>query len=139
MVVNNLAQTSSGYLDSVTNASDVLSGSMTIELGNGTTENIVIGAAPTQPAANTIYTGSGKDTLADIKSAINSANLGLTANVLADSSGSRLSLVSVMSGAAGLLTARFLADRRQQRNHRRPRRHARLQHRGHRQRRLPHH
>ena len=104
MVVNNLAQTSSGYLDSVTNASDVLSGSMTIELGNGTTENIVIGAAPTQPAANTIYTGSGKDTLADIKSAINSANLGLTANVLADSSGSRLSLVSGTSGAAGLLT-----------------------------------
>ncbi len=108
VVVNNLAQTSSGYLDSITNASDALSGSMTIKLGNGTTENVVIG---TGSAANTIYTGSGKDTLADIASAINSANLGLTANVLADSSGSRLSLVSGTSGAAGQLTvASSLAD-----------------------------
>jgi len=64
----------------------------------------VIGAAPAQPAANTIYTGSGNDTLANIASAINSANLGLTANVLADSSGSRLSLVSGSSGQAGQLT-----------------------------------
>jgi flagellar hook-associated protein 2 len=104
VVVNNLAQTSSGYLDSITNASDALSGSMTIKLGNGTTENVVIGAAPAQPATNTIYTGSGKATLADIASAINSANLGLTANVLADSSGSRLSLVSGTSGQAGQLT-----------------------------------
>ncbi|MGO8934577.1 MAG: flagellar filament capping protein FliD [Terracidiphilus sp.] len=104
VVVNNLAQTSSGYLDSIANASDALSGSMTIELGNGTTESILIGAAPAQPAANTIYTGSGKNTLADIATAINSANLGLTANVLADSSGSQLSLVSGTSGAAGKLT-----------------------------------
>jgi len=77
---------------------------MTIQLGNGTTETVVIGAAPAQPAANTIYTGSGNDTLANIASAINSANLGLTANVLADSSGSRLSLVSGSSGQAGQLT-----------------------------------
>ncbi|MFZ0336685.1 MAG: flagellar filament capping protein FliD, partial [Terracidiphilus sp.] len=104
VVVNNLAQTSSGYLDSIANASDALSGSMTIKLGNGTTENIVIGAATNPPAANTIYTGSGKDTLADIASAINSANLGLTANKLADSTGSVLSLVSGTSGAAGQLT-----------------------------------
>ena len=104
IVVNNLAQTSSGYLDSIANASDALSGSMIVKLANGTTENIVIGAAPNPPAANTIYTGSGKDTLANIASAINSANLGLTANVLADSSGSRLSLVSNTSGAAGQMT-----------------------------------
>ncbi|MGB8030557.1 MAG: flagellar filament capping protein FliD [Terracidiphilus sp.] len=104
VVVNNLAQTSSGYLDSIANASDALSGSMTIQLGNGTTENIVIGAAPNPPAANTIYTGSGVNTLAGIASAINSANLGLTANVLADSTGSRLSLVSGTSGQAGQLT-----------------------------------
>ena len=104
VVVTDLAQTSSGYLDSIANASDALSGSMTIKLGNGTTETVAIGAAPLQPATNTIYTGSGKDTLADIKSAINSANLGLTANVLADSTGSVLSLVSGTSGAAGKLT-----------------------------------
>jgi flagellar hook-associated protein 2 len=104
VAVNNLAQTSSGYLDSIANSADTLAGSMTIKLGNGTTENVVIGAAPSQPAANTIYTGSGKNTLAAIASAINSANLGLTANVLADSSGSRLSLVSGTSGTAGKLT-----------------------------------
>ena len=63
VVVKNLAQTSSGYLDEITNSSDALSGSISIRLGNGTTENVVIGAAPTQPAANTIYTGSGVNTL----------------------------------------------------------------------------
>ena len=104
VVVNNLAQTSSGYLDPIANASDALSGSMTIQLGNGATENIVIGVAPNPPAPNTIYIASGKNTLAGIASAINSANLGLTVNVLADSSGSRLSLVSGTSGAAGQLT-----------------------------------
>jgi flagellar hook-associated protein 2 len=104
VVVKSLATTANGYLDPITDASDTLTGSITIQLGNGTTENIVIGAATNPPAANTIYTGSGKDTLADVTSAINSANLGLTANVLADSSGSQLSLVSGTSGAAGKLT-----------------------------------
>src|ERR1039458_5812444 len=104
VVVKSLAQTSSGYIDSIANAFDALSGSMTIQLGSGTTENIVIGPAPPQPAPNTIYIASGKNTLAGIASAINSANLGLTANVLADSSGSRLSLVSGTSGQAGQLT-----------------------------------
>lgn len=104
VVVKNLAQTSSGYLDSVANASDALSGSIAIQLGSGTTENIVIGAAPADPVPHTFYTGAGNDTLADVASAINSANLGLTANVLADSTGSQLSLVSGTSGAAGQLT-----------------------------------
>jgi flagellar hook-associated protein 2 len=104
VVVKNLAQTSSGYLDEITNSSDALSGSISIQLGNGTTENVVIGAAPTQPAANTIYTGSGVNTLSGLVSAINSANLGLTANVLTDSTGSRLSLVSGTAGLAGQLT-----------------------------------
>jgi flagellar hook-associated protein 2 len=104
VVVNNLAQTSSGYLDEVTNSSDVLSGSISIQVGTGTTENVVIGVAPSSPAANTIYTGSGINTLSGLASAINSSNLGLTANVLTDSSGSRLSLVSNTSGAAGQMT-----------------------------------
>lgn len=104
VVVNHLAQSSSGYLDPIANASDTLAGSMTIQLGNGATENIVMGAATNPPAPNTIYIAGGKNTLAGIASAINSANLGLTVNVLADSSGSRLSLVSGTSGAAGQLT-----------------------------------
>ncbi|MGB7741537.1 MAG: flagellar filament capping protein FliD, partial [Terracidiphilus sp.] len=78
--------------------------SISIQMGNGTTQNVVIGAAPSSPAANTIYTGSGKNTLADLASAINSANLGVSANVLTDSTGSSLSLVSHTSGAAGQLT-----------------------------------
>jgi flagellar hook-associated protein 2 len=104
IVVQNLAQTSSGYLDEITNASDALSGSLTVQVGSGKTETIVIGAAPSQPAANTIYTGSGAATLSSLVSAINSANLGVTANVLTDSTGSRLSLVSNASGAAGQLS-----------------------------------
>ncbi len=104
VVVNNLAQTASGYLDEVTNASDALAGSLTIQVGNGTAETVVVGAAPSSPAANTIYTGSGAITLAKLASAISSANLGVTANVLTDSSGSRLSLVSNTSGSAGKMT-----------------------------------
>lgn len=104
VVVNNLAQTASGYLDEVANASDALAGSLTIQVGTGTTETVAIGAAPGSPAANTIYTGSGEDTLANLASAINLANLGVTANVLTDSTGSRLSLVSNTSGAAGKMT-----------------------------------
>jgi len=103
VVVKNLAQTSSGYLDEIAEASDALSGSISIQVGSGTTENVAIGAAPSPPAANTIYTGSGQDTLADLASAINSANLGVTANVLTDTSGSQLSIVSDTSGAAGQL------------------------------------
>jgi flagellar hook-associated protein 2 len=104
ITVNNLAQTSSGYMDAVTNASDALAGSMTIQVGNGTTENIALGVKPSSPAANTIYTGNDTDTLASLASAINSAGLGVTANVLTDASGSRLSLVSGTSGADGQMT-----------------------------------
>lgn len=104
VVVNNLAQRSSGYLDEITNVSDALSGSLTIQVGNGSTETVMIGAAPSPPAANTIYTGGGANTLASLAAAINSSNLGLTANVLTDSTGSRLSLVSNSSGAAGQMT-----------------------------------
>jgi flagellar hook-associated protein 2 len=104
VVVQNLAQTSSGYLDPLANASDALGGSVSIQVGNGKVENVVIGAAPSTPAANTIYTGSGNTSLANLASAINKANLGVAANVLADGSGSLLSLVSNTSGAAGQLT-----------------------------------
>jgi flagellar hook-associated protein 2 len=104
VVVNNLAQTASGYLDEVTNESDTLAGSLTIQMGNGTAKTVVMGAPPSSPAANTIYTGSGAITLAKLASAISSANLGVTANLLTDASGSRLSLVSNTSGAAGKMT-----------------------------------
>jgi len=104
VVVESLAHTSSGYFDTIADASDALSGSISIQVGDGAAENVVIGAAPGTPAADTIYTGAGQDTLADVASAINSAGLGVSANVLSDSTGSTLSLVSGTSGAAGQLT-----------------------------------
>lgn len=90
ITVNSLAQTSSGYMDAVTNASDTLSGSITIQVGSGT--------------AQTIDVGSNSNTLAGLASAINAAAIGVTANVITDASGSRLSLVSGTSGTGGDLT-----------------------------------
>jgi flagellar hook-associated protein 2 len=108
VVVNSLAQTSSGYLAEVANATDALSGSITLQMGDGNTETFVIGAAPSTGAApNTIYTGSasGDDTLAALASAINASGAGISASVLTDATGSRLSLVSGTSGADGNITA----------------------------------
>jgi flagellar hook-associated protein 2 len=56
---------------------------------------------------------SGSNTLTGLASAINSAAIGVTASVITDSSGSRLSIVSRTSGAAGQLdtiTTSALAD-----------------------------
>jgi len=89
VVVNNLAQTSSGYLTPVTNSSDVLSGSISIQVGSGTAQIVTI--------------GSSNDTLTGLAAAINAANVGVSASVLTDSSGSRLSLVSGTSGTGGNL------------------------------------
>ena len=103
--VTSLATTSSGYLAAIPAASDSLSGSFTLQVGTGgTAQTIVIGAAPSSPAANTIYTGSGVDTLAGLAAAINSSGVGINASVLTDSSGSQLSLVSGTSGALGNIT-----------------------------------
>lgn len=90
VVVNTLAQTSSNYSDTIANAADVLSGSLTIQVGSG--------------AASTITVGSSSSTLASLVTAINSAGIGVTATVISDASGARLSLVSGTGGAAGQLT-----------------------------------
>ncbi len=87
VVVQSLAQTSSGYLDAITNASDTLSGSLTIGVGSN---------------QQTFDMSDLSDqTLAGLAAAINSSSVGVTANVLTDASGSRLSLVSNTSGADG--------------------------------------
>jgi flagellar hook-associated protein 2 len=85
IVVNALAQTSSEYSDTIANAADTLSGSLTIQ-------------------GHTFTVDSSSNTLATFAKAINLAGIGVTANVITDSSGSRLSLVSGTSGAAGQLT-----------------------------------
>ena len=87
VVVRNLAQTSSGSLTEITNLSDVLSGSITLKVGAG--------------AAKTISLPSGGGTLAALASAINASGVGITASILADATGSRLSLVSTTSGSKG--------------------------------------
>jgi len=85
VVVSSLATTASEYSDSITNASDTLSGSVTI---NGTQ----------------ITVGSTSNTLATLATAINTAAVGVTASVITDANGSRLSIVSNTSGAAGAIT-----------------------------------
>jgi flagellar hook-associated protein 2 len=68
------AQNPNGYLTAIAvNSSTALTGSMTIQVGDGTTKTVMIGAAPPTPAANTIYTGSGEDTLQGLVNAINGA------------------------------------------------------------------
>ena len=89
IVVNSLAQTSSYYTSSIS-STDTLSGSLTIQVGSGSTQTITI--------------GSTNDTLATLADAINSGSYGVTASVLTDTSGSRLELVSNTSGACGDIT-----------------------------------
>jgi flagellar hook-associated protein 2 len=87
--VTSLATTSSGYLDPI-GASDQLSGSISIQVGSG--------------KAHVVSVSSSNQTLAGLQAAINAAGIGVTASVLTDSKGSRLSLVSGTSGDNGKLT-----------------------------------
>jgi flagellar hook-associated protein 2 len=87
VVVNSLAQTSSGFMAEITNSADTLSGAVTLQVGSGTSQTITL--------------DSSDNTLSGLASAINSSGLGISANVLTDASGSRLSLVSGTSGAGG--------------------------------------
>lgn len=88
IVVNNLAATSSGYLAPIANASDTLSGSITVQAGSGAAQTINVSSLSNQ-------------TLAGVAAAINASGAGVDASVLTDSGGSRLSLVSATSGAEG--------------------------------------
>ena len=83
VVVNSLATTASKVSDEVASASDTLTGSITV---NG--------------HAISVATGSTQ-TLTNLSAAINLANLGVTSRVITDANGSRLSLTSATSGAAG--------------------------------------
>ena len=87
IAVKSLATTANGYLDPITNSSDALTGSITI---NGSTVDV--------PDAST-----GNNTLAGLAVAINRAGLGVTASAITDAKGSRLSLESNTSGAGGSL------------------------------------
>jgi flagellar hook-associated protein 2 len=95
ILVNTLATTSSSVSNTITNASDQLSGNVVISV-NGQSQTI----------------SANGDTLSELAAAINSAGAGVTASVLTDSTGARLSLVSSTSGAAGQLdlSASSLSD-----------------------------
>jgi flagellar hook-associated protein 2 len=96
---------SSGTLTSLPDANDQLNGSISIQVGSGTAQNIVIGAAPASGAPdNTLYTGDGVNTLSGLADFIN-ANLGVQAVVNTPPGGvSTLSLTSGTLGSAGTLT-----------------------------------
>jgi len=86
LTVTQLAQTSSSYSDLVATPTDTLSGSLTFASGS---------------SAQTLTIGSSNNTLATLSAAINAGSYGVTASIVTSSTGSRLSLVSQTSGAAG--------------------------------------
>ena len=87
------ATTSAGTLAPIMNSSDTLSGSISIQVGSGSSLTIKVGDSST-PA-----------TLAGLAKAVNSANIGVDAEVVTNSDGSSsLSLTSGTSGTAGTLT-----------------------------------
>jgi flagellar hook-associated protein 2 len=89
VTVQQLAQTSTEASSAVA-ASDTLSGSFAFHIGSSSSQTVSV-----DPANNTI---------AGLAATINQAGLGVTASVVTDSSGSRLSLISQTSGAAGQIT-----------------------------------
>jgi len=85
--VNNLASTASWASSTVASAAtDLAGGSFTITGADGT--------------VTTISTGTGSSSLNDVANTINADNLGLTASVITDANGARLSIVSNTSGSA---------------------------------------
>jgi flagellar hook-associated protein 2 len=98
-------QNPNGYLDAISNNNETtLSGSITVQVGAGTAQTIVLGDAPTPPAANTYYAGSGVNTISGLASAINAANIGVTAGVATANGQSTLTLDSGTAGSNGALT-----------------------------------
>jgi flagellar hook-associated protein 2 len=91
VVVNNLAATDTWSSSIVASATTALAaGSFTITPAGGT--------------ATTISTGTGTSTLTDVANTINSDDLGVTASVVTDATGSRLAIVSNTSGSAADFT-----------------------------------
>ena len=89
--VTSLATTSSEYSNEVASGSTAIgTGAITLQVGSG--------------SASTITVDSSDDTLTGLAAAINKQNLGVTASVITDAGGSRLTLVSNSSGAAGNIT-----------------------------------
>ncbi len=89
VIVQKLAQTSTEASNAVA-PGDTLSGSLTLHIGNGSSQ--------------TISVDPSNATVAGLAASINQAGIGISASVVTDSSGSRLSLISQTGGAAGQIT-----------------------------------
>jgi flagellar hook-associated protein 2 len=91
ITVNALATTSSYYTNALANSSTPFeTASLILQIGTG--------------AAATINVDATNNTLGGIAAAINQQNVGVVANVVYDSSGARLALVSTTTGAPGDIT-----------------------------------
>ena len=95
-------QSPNGALDAISSVAGVtLSGSMTIQAGSGTAYTFQVGDGSS--SGDTYYTGSGNNTLADLASTINSANIGVTAGISTSNGESTLTLTSETAGSNGAL------------------------------------
>ena len=94
VIVTNLATVSSSYSDVVATGTQF----------GGTEINVAYGDPNNPTNTDKIVIPAGDDSLQQAASYINSSNYGVTANVVTDTQGSRLALVSKTSGAAGNLT-----------------------------------
>jgi flagellar hook-associated protein 2 len=89
VTVQDLAQTST-EASSAVGANDILSGSFSFHIGSGSSQTVSV-----DPSNNT---------LAGLAATINQAGIGVSASIVTDSSGSRLSLISQTDGLAGQIT-----------------------------------
>lgn len=83
-----------------TQATTIGSGTLTVQFGTVSGSEFT---ANGEHAATTITIASGKDSLADVRDAINAAKAGVTASIVNDGTGYRLSLSSNHSGTANAL------------------------------------
>jgi flagellar hook-associated protein 2 len=86
-------QNPNGYLTAIsTNTNTTLAGTISIQVGSGAAQII------------TVPTTSGDNTISGLASAINSANIGVTASVVTSNGQSSLTLASQTAGTTGTLT-----------------------------------
>jgi flagellar hook-associated protein 2 len=91
VIVDHIASTASWYSNAVASGSTTLTpGSFSLQVGSN--------------PATQIQIGNGVDTLDQLAASINTQNLGVTASVINDSTGSRLAIVSNSAGAANGVT-----------------------------------
>jgi flagellar hook-associated protein 2 len=90
------AQTSGGVFSSVAKPGDVLTGSVSVQVGDG---------APQTFSPPFTSDSTTENTIGGLAAAINAANMGVTASIVTNNDGSQsLSLLSGTSGSAGDLT-----------------------------------